>query len=218
MPRKIWFTCISWLCCFAVFSQEKMLLTKKLVWRKTACSFNNAEIVSLGSSRHGEKSKLKYAFMLLYYSTLSPSRDWCNCELHRVYGLCGLSRRAKLSFHLVQKHQGYFSLVLFWGSSHRYIDGEQKTVWKRTVWQAQLSLFYGSTCTVWIVRTHFVTCNTGVSCSLINKIRKVFSSCASHGPCGTSCASCWPNKNKWKTNRRETAFCVIIYICCLCEN
>lgn len=122
-PRKIWFACISWLCCIAVFSQEKMLLTKKLVWRKRECSLNNAEMVSLGSSRYGEKSKLKYVFTLLYYSTLSPSRDWCNCEPHRVSGLCGLSRWAKLSFHLVQKYQEYFSLVLLWQSSHRYIDG-----------------------------------------------------------------------------------------------
>lgn len=65
MPRKVWLNSIS-LTLFAAFSYGKMLLTKKLIQRKIDYILNNADIVSLGSTRHGEKSKLKYAFMLLY--------------------------------------------------------------------------------------------------------------------------------------------------------
>lgn len=109
--------------CYKVFSQAKILKSKKLIWRKGVCNLYNAEIGSSGSAGHKERSKMKHVIMLLYYSELSPSTYWFNCDLHRGYEQCGLSSWRNLSLLLVQKNQGY-SLVKFRGSTRSLVAGE----------------------------------------------------------------------------------------------
>lgn len=92
--------------CCAVFSQVKILQSKKLTWRKRMGILNNAEIGSSGSAGHGKMSKMKQAIMLLYYNehqhtdSIGISTEGMNSVAFPAGGIClfGWCRKIRDTF------------------------------------------------------------------------------------------------------------------------